>query len=260
MKAEETTKIEIPFPDDDVLQLKISVGACHLKISPGAEAGNWVTGTYTDPTGSVPNKITNESGEVKISQKQGIGTLKTAFAGAPTMSLSLGQAKPYALTIESGASDSVIDLGGLPLSSLTIKEGAGSAEIDFSAPNPEEMEKLSINAGAVTLTIRNLANANFAAMTLDGGAATYEFDFGGELRRSAMVKLNAGASTMKLNLPTVTATRVTAESLLGNLDIGDGFFKKEGAFWNEAALTGKEPALDITAKVTLGTLGLVVGN
>jgi len=258
MPTQETTRIEIPFPDEGALQLKISVGACHLKMAPATDGDNWVTGTYTDPTGSLPHKVAIEGGDVKISQKQGIGTLKTAFSGAPTMDLMLGRAKPYALTIESGACDSAIDLGGLPITSLTIKKGAGSADIEFSAPNPVEMGKLGINAGAVTLTVRKLANANFAGMTLDGGAATYEFDFGGELQRDATVSMTAGASTMKISLPEATAARITAEALMGSLNIGDGFMKREGAFWNESALGGRKPALDITAKVTLGTLGLVL--
>lgn len=254
----EPMPIEIDFPDEPLLNLRISVGACRLHVSPAADDGKWVTGSYEDPTQDMPYRVTREGGSVRIAQKQGIGTLKSPFSGAPTMSLQLGKGKPYALTIESGASESSIDLGGLPITMLAIKKGAGKAEIDFSSPNPGTMDKLDIDAGAVSLFLRNLANAGFTSMTLDGGAATYEMDFGGELQRDAAVKISAGVSAVKVIVPGTTATKITPGSVLGSMDIGDGLMKKEGAFWTEAAVAGKEPALSIVASVALGTLALRV--
>lgn len=254
----EPMPIDVEFPDEPVLHLRISVGACRLRITPGGEGAKWVTGTYEDPTGSMPYKITREGGTVRIAQKQGLGTLKSPFSGAPTMNLSLGKGKAYTLIIESGASESAIDLGGLPITLLAIKKGAGKADFDFSEPNPGEMDMVDIDAGAVSLSLRNLANANFASMSLDGGAASYELDFGGELKRDSDVKINAGVSTVKVSVPASTPAKITPGSVLGSLDIGDGLTKKEGAFWTEAAMAGKTPVLNIVTSVALGTLMLKV--
>jgi len=259
--TKQATKIEIPYPEGEPLQLRISVGGCRLRVSPtkGAAAGPWVSGSYSDPSGGLAVKIVDDgSGQVRITQQAGISAVKAPFAGMPELDLEISGARPFALMVETGASDGVLDLGGLPLTRLIVKNGAGRCEFDFSAPNPAEMEKLDIDAGAVTLVMRNLANANFSSMSMNGGAATYDFDYSGELRRDAAVKLSAGASTIKLKVPGETAATITPGSVLGSLDIGDGFFKKEGAFWTEAALAGKKPVLAINASVTLGLLGIEV--
>jgi hypothetical protein len=254
----EPMPISVDFPDEPLLHLRISVGACRLRIAPAGTGDKWVTGTYEDPTGSMPYVVTQDQGMVKIAQKQGLGTLKSPFSGAPTMNLELGSARPYTMSIESGASESIVDLGGLPIINLAIKKGAGRAQVDFSRPNPSGMDKLDIDAGAVSLVVRNLANANFDEMSLDGGAASYELDFSGELKRDGHVNLNAGVSTVKVLVPASTPARIRPGSVLGSLDIGDGLMKKEGAFWNEAAIAGGTPVLNIYASIALGTLVLKV--
>ena len=41
------------------------------------------------------------------------------------------------------------------------------------------------------------------------------------------------------------------------LDVADGFMRKEGAYWNEAALAGKTPLLNIQVNLALGSLKVV---
>ena len=285
MKTTEAAKIEVPYPETEApLLLRISVGACHLRVTAAEQgatatggtaaevagagetassaegaAGLWVSGTYDDPGGGLPEKIVDDGrGSVRITQKGGLSSIKTPFTGAPRLELVLGRERPFALTVEAGGSDSVLELGGLPLTSLALKKGAGKSEVDFSEPNPVAMDRLDISAGAVNLVMRNLVNANFTRMALDGGAASYEFDFDGELRRDAAVKLTAGASAVKVRVPGSTAAKIVPGSVLGSLDIGDGLAKKEGAFWNEAALAGKSPLLTINASMALGSLSLQV--
>ena len=43
--------------------------------------------------------------------------------------------------------------------------------------------------GAANLNMRNLANAGFERMTLEGGAAACQLDFGGILERDASVRI-----------------------------------------------------------------------
>lgn len=249
------TEMNVAFPEATDLHLRMTVGACRLWITPG-EAEAWVIGTYHDPSDRVPCRIVQEGGTVRITQERDVTDFLGLFSGVPRFDLALGKAKPYALTIETGASESILDLGGLPISHLVVKLGAGKNNIDFSAPNPQAMSLLNLGAGAAGMDIRNLANANAAEITIDGGAAGYEFDFGGQLQRNAHVRISTGMSSVEISIPASTAAKITSESLLANLDVGDGFTKKEGALWTEGALAGNTPVLTIHATVALGTLRL----
>jgi hypothetical protein len=59
-----------------------------------------------------------------------------------------------------------------------------------------------------------------------------------------------------ISIPSATAAKIVAETTLGSVDVGDGFTKKEGAFWTEAGTAGAEPLLTIRAGVRLGALKL----
>jgi hypothetical protein len=253
MDSQNTMDINIPYPDTSDLYLKIGVGACRLQVAPG-EGGAWVTGTYEDPTGLVAARILQEGGTARITQTTNWADLRGWSGGVPTFNLTLGTARPFALTVESGASDNTLELGGLPIRQLVIHYGAGKMEVSFSTPNPQVMEQLTVNSGAGSLVMKGLGNANWRQMNAEGGAAAYVFDFGGALRQSASARISTGLCSVEIRVPTSSAAKITTESVVGNLDIGDGFMKKEGAFWTQAALTGDAPLLSIRASVTLGSL------
>lgn len=251
---ESVTDITIPFQEAPTLGLRIATGPCRIRVRPGG-AEPWVGGRYEDPTGLLPLRTTQLSGQVTLSQTTSLASIGR-LTKAPDLELELGTARAYEIGVDGGANETVLDLGGLPLLKLTLRQGAGKSEIDFSAPNPVEMTSLEVASGAVALQLRNLANANFAEMNLSGGAASYKLDFGGELRRDAQVKLTTGASTIELNVPAGTAARIHAESVLGGLDVGDGFVTREGSFLNQAAADGRTPVLAITVTAVFGALRL----
>jgi len=253
MPTETTTNINLSFPEATDRNLRIAVGACKLKVSPGA-AEPWVAGTYVDQSNSLPPLIQQEGGETRIMQNYQAFNPFGLFTSVPQIDLLLGKAQPYALGVELGASDNTLDLGGLPLTRLAIKQGAGKVDVNFSAANPQPMSLLRIEAGATGLEMRNLANANFTDMILEGGAAGYKFDFGGTLQRAAHVRLTTGMSGVEISVPATTAVKIKAGIVMGGLSIGDGFTKKEGAFWTEAAVKGQTPVLTIEANISLGGL------
>lgn len=255
--GEETEQVNVAYPDPEDLHLRIRVGACRLRLRPG-DGGMWVTGTYSHPAGLMPIRIEHDGGTVRISQQHDV-TDVMIVKGTPGFDLLLGKSRPYKLTLETGVSDSSFDLGGLPLIEMTVRHGAGRFDIDFSAPNPREMSRLDINAGAVGMEMRNLANANFANMIVEGGAASYRFGFGGPLRRDADARISTGMSSVEIRVPPTTAAKIATKTTLGSLDIGDGYTKKEGSFWTEAAVAGKTPALTINASISLGTLSIRAG-
>jgi hypothetical protein len=236
--------------------LRIALGACRLRAKPG-EGEAWITGICHDPTGKQAPSIVQEEGTVRIAETEpSFERIPAVFGGIPSYELAIGKGRPFALTVETGASEFEMDLGGVPLSSLKVRQGAGRFELDFSAPNPQSMELLEVSSGAAGIELENLANANFSEMRLSGGAAGYEVDFGGTLSRDAEAKVEAGLSGVEIEIPASTAAKVIAETTLGSVDVGDDFTKREGSFLTEGALSGNAPVLTIRAGVRLGSLQL----
>jgi hypothetical protein len=250
------TPINVDYPEAEDLRLRIALGACRFRAVPG-EGDAWITGICHDPTGKRAPRIVEEEGDVRITESEpSWQRIPAVFGGIPRYELAIGKRRPFALTVETGASEFEMDLGGVPVRSLMVRQGAGKFELGFSAPNPHPMELLEISSGAVGIELENLANANFSEMRLSGGAAGYELDFGGTLSRDAEVKVEAGLSGVEIEIPASTAARVIAETTLGSVDVGDGFTKSEDAFLTEAALSGSAPVLTIRAGVRLGSLQL----
>ncbi len=250
-----TTEVNVPYPDAEAIHLRLSIGACRLQVKPGAGEA-WVSGTYRDPTGRVPLRVLQEGGTVRITQGPDWGDFTRIFEGVPTFDLGIGSSKPFQLTIEGGASENRFDLSGLPITRLNLKHGAGRNELDFSAPNPARMESLEIGAGAGNLVARNLANSNAAHLRVDGGAAAFSLDFGGELSKDMEVRVSTGVSSVDISVPGSTRAKIYSESLLGGLRVGDGFTKQEGAFWTQGALVGEGPLLTIHTNVAVGSLSI----
>lgn len=246
-------RLDVPFPDADPLELAFAIGGCRLEVRPGTEAA-WVTGTYDDPSNALPWTLRREGGRVRIAQEVRIAETLGLRHGVPRFALALGTARRYALAVDGGASDCQLDLGGIPLGRFTVRQGAGRFRCDFSAPNPADMDRLDVEASAIALELLNLANANFSELRLDGGAASFDLDFGGTLRRDASVRVAAGVSSVRLVVPSATAARIYPESTLGTVDVGDGYMKREGAFVTEAALAGKTPVLTVRVALSLGAL------
>jgi len=184
------------------------------------------------------------------------------FSGIPHYEIRFGKERPFALTVETGASEFDLDLGGVPLKALTVRQGAGRFNLDFSTPNPEPMDLLEVSSGAAGIELENLANANFSKMRLSGGAAGCELDFGGELSQEAEVTIDTGLSGVEIAVPGSTAALIVAETTLGSVDVGDGFTKREGGFLTEGGITRmtkagrarNQPLLTIRAGVRLGAL------
>ena len=248
------TDIRVPFPEAVDLHLRIRVGACRLQLTRGGS--DWVTGTYEDPTGTLPCSVHQDGGSARISQEPHVAAVLGWRRGIPTFILALGTRLPYALSIETGASDTDIELGGVPLKRLSIKMGAGKNVLRFLEPNPQPLSLLDVDAGAGSYEFRNLANAGFSDMTLDGGAAAFVCDFGGTLQRDASVHISSGMSTVEIAVPSATAARINAESVLGLINAADGFTTREGGYWTRAALENAGPVLAIRASVALGTVTL----
>lgn len=251
-------RIECAYPAADLPVLRLAVAACRLRVVPG-EGPNLVTGTYEEPSGAIPPKVSVDGARVTISQRYEVSrTFDLLSGGAPAFDLALGTARPYQLEIDSGGSDVSLELGGLPLARLTVRQAAGRLRVDFARPGTADLAALRVEAGAASLELRNLCNAGFAELVIAGGAARCSAHFGGTLARDARARIDAGVAAVQLIVPAATAARVEASSVVGGLRIGDGLTKRAGAFWTEAAVAGRTPVLDVHAETAVGLLELSV--
>lgn len=253
--SSQVTSVDIAYPQATDLHLQVSVGACKLRVVPG-EGDAWITGTYRDPSNTLPLRVVQEGGTVRISQERNWADVLGWLSGTPTLELALGKGRAFSLTLETGASENDIELGSVPLSRLVAKHGAGRINLSFASANPEPMTLLHLAAGAGDMSLRNLANANFGEMVVEGGAAAYRFHFGGVPQRDGHARIQTGVSSVQIALPNTLAARVTTESVIGGVAIGDGFTKREGAFWTGAAMAGASPVLTIRVSVAVGSLNL----
>lgn len=246
-------QIQIAFPEAEHLQLRITMGPGQLRIAPatGDDAG-WVTGTYRDPTKTIPLRVESEGGKARLAQSVHLSIPRPR--GVPVLDLQLGSARSYALLIEGGANEIDAELGGVPLTRLDCRFGAGQAKFRFGAPNPAEMERLGISAGAAEVRASDLAHANAAEISVEGGAAALYLDFGGALARDGRARVNVGAAAVDIAVPGATAARISPHTVLAGVDVGDGFQTKEGAYWTPAAIAGTTPVLTIDATVALAGL------
>jgi hypothetical protein len=248
------TEIDVAYPAADNLDLRIDLGACRFEARPG-EAKLWVAGTCHHPTGKRAPIIRQEGRVVTITEEKSFLTrIPAVFGDVSRYEVELGKGQPFAFTIETGASEFDLDLGGVPLKALTVKQGPGRFNLNFSAPNPQHMSLLDITSGAAGMELENLTNANFSKMRLSGGAASYELDFGGKLKRDAEAVIEAGLSGVEIAVPGTTAAKIVAETTVGSVDVGDGFTKREGAFLTQAAMVEKKPLLTIRTGVRMGAL------
>jgi len=242
--------IEVPFPDIENPTLKLTAAPARLQIHPGGTQ-HWVAGTYTEMEGGSGYKLSTSGSVTQIATDWKVAKLRK---GLPTFDLTLGASQPFALAIESGASDkNFCDFGGVPLTSLDFKQGAGQFVLDFSKPNATEMTLLNVSAGASTIELRNLANANAAEFSLTGGVASFLVDFCGVLMRDLHARINSGMAEVKVTAPRETAIKLQPNTTLASINVGDGFVTRDGAYWSEAAAAGQTPVLTIDLITALGT-------
>jgi hypothetical protein len=246
------TPIRAPFVDEEPLVLRLELGACRLRVAPGAD-DPWVEGTYTDPSGDIPPRLDVEGGRVTLRQDRSFGGAVGLMKGSPTCELRLGTARPYRLELDTGASDVSLDLSGLPLQGLKVRSGAGKLLISVLRPNPVEMDEVSVRIGAGALEAEGLGNLAAASLRAETGAAGVDLDLRGELRRHLSVRVTAGMSGLRLTFPDDRPARITSETTLGATDLGDGFLTREGA--THTATPG-DPIIDLHATVALGGLQL----
>lgn len=254
--TEAVTPISIAYPGDPSVRprLRLTLAPIRLRIS-GADQDEWITGSFADPTGQMPLAVQTDGASVRLTSSKNV----TAFRQikAPVLELRVSIRRPFALSMDLGASDHTqVDLGGMPITEADIKIGAGQAKFDCSMPNPQEMDLFSLKAGAAELALKGLGNCGARKLAIDGGAASVTIDFGGQLQRDMNASIRTGMAATEVVIPKTTAARIRTRTALSGVNVGDGFTVKDGAFSTLALLGGQQPVLTIELQSALGSVAL----
>ncbi|TXG79756.1 MAG: hypothetical protein E6R14_10435 [Thermomicrobiales bacterium] len=254
--SEAVTPISISFPSDVSARprLRLTLAPIRLRIS-AADQEEWLTGTFTDPTGQMPLAVQTDGANVRITSSKNV----TAFRKfkAPVLELKVSTRRPFSLSMDLGASDQTqVDLGGIPITDTDIKIGAGQAKFDFSLPNPHEMDSFTFRGGAAELSLVGLGNSGARRIDLDGGAASMTVDFGGRLMRDLDAGIRTGMASTEVIVPKTTSARIRTKTALAGVNVGDGFTVKDGAYSTLAFLGGHQPVLTIDLQSALGSVAL----
>jgi hypothetical protein len=246
--------VRVPYPDAAEPRLRHRLGPGVLHVVPSDEP-DWITGSYDDRGTGLP--LTAEIDGDTATLSQGFSFRSTASVlGLPQLELAISVRRPFALTMEAGASESGFDLGGLPITAFELKAGAGKYDVDFSRPNPVSMRSMELGGGAGAFAARHLANASFGTLHVGTGVAGCILDFSGTLLHDASARIDTGLGSVELVIPATTAARVHAKTFAAGTDAIGGFTRKSDGYYTAPALEGRRPLLVIEASVAFGQLTL----
>jgi hypothetical protein len=218
------------------LQIKLDFGAGKLSINPEDMSQAATLDMDYDSrrvSYEVDYDVSKETGHLHIESHHRSHT--KIDTDDNKLDLHLSTHYPMSLEMEIGACDGQIDLGGMPLENLDIEVGAASGEVEFSQPNPQRLKELNIDAGASSLDMHTIGNANFELFTFSGGAGSFDLDFRGEYQGESRIDIDIGVSSADIVLPRDIPIRVETEgdNWLSSVDfhyddleeIDDGIFE-----------------------------------
>jgi len=232
-------------------ELSIEMGSGELEIT-GGGAGlvdgsvrynveKWQPAVTTD--GSRVEIIQGSEGNIDIPDRNVINE----------WNLHLGNT-PIDLQIKAGAYQGTLDLSGVPITNLRVSDGASRATVKFDSLNPARMEQLTYKTGASQVDLEGLGNANATKILFEGGAGSYTLDFSGNLQQDISVRLSAGISNVRINVPENARVRVEIGGGLSNVSVG-GTWTTTGDVYER---NGSGPLIDIKIDMGLGNLELRV--
>ncbi|MFQ6009120.1 MAG: toast rack family protein [Candidatus Zixiibacteriota bacterium] len=176
------------------------------------------------------------------------------------LDLRLSTRYPMSLEMEIGACDGQIDLGGIPLEELDIELGAASGEVEFSQPNLRRLKELNIDAGASSLDMYDIGNANFEQFTFSGGVGSFDLDFRGEeYQGETRIDIDVGLGSADIVLPRYIPIRVETEgdNWLSSVDFHhDDLEEIDDGIYESPDFERAETRIILTLDVGLGAVDL----
>lgn len=239
----------IPLGEIDSLKVTVKFGAGKLDLISGEEdvfKGNF----QYDKSILKPNiryEILKKTGILILSQSIK-KDLRLSFPFKNIWNLKLPSGVPLQLYINTATYSGDIDLTNLQIENFYLTTGASQTNIVFNQPNLIDLKNINVKAGASTIKMLGLANANFDEMNFSGGVGSYTFDFSGNLTKKSKVSINVGVAKIILKIPSNMGTKIIFKKFPAlKLDI-KGFIKINDQTYVNTEYGKRDAELDIEIK------------
>jgi hypothetical protein len=227
-----TEQVAVPAPagTDKVWAGELDPGAATVTV--GSNAEGLVEGTIAYNVAELKPTITTGDDQVTIKSGDLHNTIVAGENIQNDWKLRLGRGVPMRLSVNAGATQGTYELGGLALQALTWNQGASAATVQFSQPNPDKLTTFDVTAGASSLTMTGLANADLGAATFKLGAGSLTLAFDGVLAQDATITVGGGAGSLTIISGGNPVQVETGDSALSRVSKGE---------WTQAGQTFSSP-------------------
>jgi hypothetical protein len=236
---------------DETTKIYIEMGAGELEVSGGAS--QLIEGSVRYNVADWQPSITRTTDQIEIIQGSDRSYSLSANDVINEWNLQLGNF-PIDLEVQAGAYKGTLDLSGVPIKNLTVSDGASKGTINFDTLNPVAMDRLTYKTGASQVDLEGLGNANAREIVFEGGAGSYTLDFSGDLQQDLSVKLSAGMSNVRIEVPEDASIEVIVGGGLSNVSVS-GTWTTTGDSYERL---GSGPKITLTVSMGLGNLELRV--
>ncbi len=232
-------------------KVRLEMGAGELEISGGAT--KLIEGSIRYNVEKWQPTITRDSNQIEIIQGVSGSVNLPGNDVINQWNIKLGNS-PIDLQVQAGAYKGTLDLSGIPITNLRVSDGASQATVKFDSLNPAKMERLTYKTGASQVDLEGLGNANTSEIVFEGGAGSYTLDLSGDLQQDLSVKLTAGLSNVRINVPENANIKVVVGGGLSNVSVG-GTWTTNGDTYQRS---GNGPTITVNIEMGLGNLELRV--
>ncbi len=254
-----TEEKTIPLKNEKTLETTLDFGAGELELKPLHSSANLFEGRFTFRPGRIEP-------EVRYSASRAAGwldlethSIKKFFSDNDARNewdLRFSTEVTHAFEINIGACEAKLDFSGLPIEELAFDLGAGDCKIFFNTPNPVEMRRLEINAGASELAIHGLGNARFQKLDFDGGVGGFTLDFSGDFAGDRHAEISVGLGSVEIRFPPELGVRVHKEGAFSSVDFDPDLEEVSDGTWESSNYARAKNRLVIDLSIGMGSAEL----
>jgi hypothetical protein len=201
---------------EEELVVSVEYGAGRLQVRPGDAGLLYRANLRYDAAGLRPD-VRYDPGRLRV-RLEGQTRRFRGLRDGGRLDLALGPDTPMELDLQFGAVEADIELGGLPVRRLRLATGASDSKVRFSSPNPERCRRIDVDAGAASLQVRGLGNANAERFKFSGGVGDITLDFTGAWERNMTAEVSMGLGSLTLRIPEDLGVRVERSTFLTSFD------------------------------------------
>lgn len=239
--------------DTGAYDVRVKYSAGHLELSPAASPFLYQMDLRYDADKARAVHALREGRVLTLGIERESSVVNAGrSADENRMELALSPTVPMDLSLELGAVEAELDLGGMSLTSLEIKAGANATRVRFDSPNRVAMRALEVQAGAASVVLFNIANANAALLNVDAGVGSVELDFTGTWTSDLAASIDIAFGTLKLVVPRDVGVRLEVGKVLARVSSED-LASRDGALVSENWETARFK-LTVRAKTVVGTI------